>query len=120
MEIRLTDDQEFFRDTTQKFLESECPIVKVRELAQSDDGFERDYWRQGAELGWTSLLVPEEWLTARRAEAPPVRMPAPKGALLMRDLRMWHRGTTNATAEARPMIALSYQPWWYRPLAIDF
>jgi alkylation response protein AidB-like acyl-CoA dehydrogenase len=60
MEIRLSDDQEFFRDTTQKFLESECPIVKVRELADSADGFERDYWRQGAELGWTSLLVPEE------------------------------------------------------------
>jgi alkylation response protein AidB-like acyl-CoA dehydrogenase len=60
MEIRLSDDQEFFRDTTQKFLESECPLVKVRELAHSDDGFERDYWRQGAELGWTSLLVPEE------------------------------------------------------------
>jgi alkylation response protein AidB-like acyl-CoA dehydrogenase len=32
----------------------------VRELASSDAGFERDYWRQGAELGWTSLLVPEE------------------------------------------------------------
>ncbi len=60
MEIRLSDDQEFFRDTTQKFLESECPLVTVRELAASDDGFERDYWRQGAELGWTSLLVPEE------------------------------------------------------------
>jgi alkylation response protein AidB-like acyl-CoA dehydrogenase len=60
MEIRLSDDQEFFRDTTQKFLEGECPLVKVRELADSDDGFERDYWRQGAELGWTSLLVPEE------------------------------------------------------------
>jgi alkylation response protein AidB-like acyl-CoA dehydrogenase len=60
MELTLTDDQEFFRDTTQKFLESECPIVKVRDLAQSEDGFERDYWWQGAELGWTSLLVPEE------------------------------------------------------------
>ena len=60
MELTLTEDQEFFRDTTRKFLESECPIVKVRELAQSDDGFERDYWRQGAELGWVSLLVPEE------------------------------------------------------------
>jgi hypothetical protein len=35
-------------------------------------------------------------------------------------LRMWHRGTTNATDEARPMLALSYQPWWYRPVAIDF
>ena len=60
MEITLTDDQEFFRDTTRKFLETECPIVKVRELAGSPDGFERDYWRQGAELGWVSLLVPEE------------------------------------------------------------
>ena len=60
MEIRLSDDQEFFRDTTQKFLEGECPLVTVRELVASDDGFERDYWRQGAELGWTSLLVPEE------------------------------------------------------------
>ena len=60
MEVTLSDDQEFFRDTTRKFLESECPIVKVRELASSDAGFERDYWRQGAELGWTSLLVPED------------------------------------------------------------
>jgi alkylation response protein AidB-like acyl-CoA dehydrogenase len=60
MEIALTDDQEFFRDTTRKFLERECPIVTVRELAGSAAGFDRDYWRQGAELGWTSLLVPEE------------------------------------------------------------
>ena len=60
MEVTLTDDQQFFRDTTRKFLESECPITKVRELAGSDAGFERDYWRQGAELGWTSLLVPED------------------------------------------------------------
>jgi hypothetical protein len=67
-----------------------------------------------------SLLVPEEWIEARRAECPPVRVPLPKGALFLRDLRMWHRGTTNSTDEARPLVALSYQPWWYRPLAIDF
>ena len=67
-----------------------------------------------------SLLVPDEWLEARRAHIPPVRVPLSKGALLLRDLRMWHRGTTNSTGEARPMLALSYQPWWYRPLAIDF
>ncbi len=60
MEIALTDDQEFFRDTTRKFLERECPIVTVRALRASDAGFDRDYWRQGAELGWTSLVVPEE------------------------------------------------------------
>jgi alkylation response protein AidB-like acyl-CoA dehydrogenase len=60
MEIALTDDQEFFRDTTRKFLGSECPIPKVRELRGNEAGFETDYWRQGAELGWTSLLVSEE------------------------------------------------------------
>jgi alkylation response protein AidB-like acyl-CoA dehydrogenase len=60
MELVLTDDQEFFRETTQRFLESQAPIVKVRELRASSDGFERDYWRQGCELGWTAMLVPEE------------------------------------------------------------
>jgi alkylation response protein AidB-like acyl-CoA dehydrogenase len=60
MELVLTDDQEFFRDTTRKFLGSECPIPKVRELRDNAAGFEPDYWRQGAELGWVSLLVPEE------------------------------------------------------------
>jgi alkylation response protein AidB-like acyl-CoA dehydrogenase len=60
MEIALSDDQEFFRDTTRKFLSSECPIPKVRALRANPDGFERDYWRQGAELGWMSMLVPEE------------------------------------------------------------
>jgi alkylation response protein AidB-like acyl-CoA dehydrogenase len=60
MEVTLTDDQEFFRDTTRKFLESECPLTKVRQLAATADGFEREYWRRGAELGWASLLVPEE------------------------------------------------------------
>jgi alkylation response protein AidB-like acyl-CoA dehydrogenase len=60
MELVLTDDQEFFRDTTRKFLGTECPIPKVRELRGSDAGYEPDYWRQGAELGWVSMLVPEE------------------------------------------------------------
>lgn len=59
MELTLTDDQEFFRDTTRRFLAAECPLTTVRSLAASDDGFDRGYWRQGAELGWTSLLVGE-------------------------------------------------------------
>src|SRR5437763_1269061 len=60
MELVLTDDQEFFRDTTRKFLGSECPIPKVRELRDNQAGFAADYWRQGAALGWMSLLVPQE------------------------------------------------------------
>ncbi|MGP0029398.1 MAG: acyl-CoA dehydrogenase family protein [Acidimicrobiales bacterium] len=53
-------DQQLFEETTHRFLESECPHAKVRELAGTKAGYEPDYWRQGAQLGWTSLVVPEE------------------------------------------------------------
>lgn len=66
------------------------------------------------------LLVPEEWLATRRAEVPPVRVPLPRGALLLRDARLWHRGTINTTPQPRPMVALLYTAWWFRPYAIDF
>ncbi|MBW8825347.1 MAG: acyl-CoA/acyl-ACP dehydrogenase [Acidobacteria bacterium] len=59
MNLELSEDQEFFRETTRKFLESEMPLTAVRELYESADGFDRDWWRQAAELGWTSLYVPE-------------------------------------------------------------
>ena len=60
MDLDLSEDQEFFRDTTRKFLESEIPVESVRKLADEPAGFDRDWWRRGAEMGWTSMLVPEE------------------------------------------------------------
>jgi len=60
VDLELSEDQEFFRSTTRKFLESEVPLTAVRRLAEQPAGFERDWWRRGAELGWTSMLVPEE------------------------------------------------------------
>ena len=66
------------------------------------------------------LLVPDEWLEARREDVPPVRVPLSKGSMLLRDGRLWHRGTTNSTAHARPMVAMLYNAWWFRPYPIDF
>ncbi|HEX4244789.1 MAG TPA: acyl-CoA dehydrogenase family protein, partial [Acidimicrobiales bacterium] len=61
MELELTNDQQLFRETTRKFLESSTPLTVVREIsAQNPDGFDRGWWRRGAELGWTSMLVPED------------------------------------------------------------
>jgi alkylation response protein AidB-like acyl-CoA dehydrogenase len=60
VELELSDDQQLFRETTRRFLESSVPLPVVRELGRdSTDGFVRSWWRQGAELGWTSMLVPE-------------------------------------------------------------
>ncbi|TCJ35760.1 acyl-CoA dehydrogenase family protein [Parafrankia sp. BMG5.11] len=60
MLLELSSDQEIFRDTTARFLTSRVPISEVRSLRNHPAGFEPDYWREGAELGWTSLLVSEE------------------------------------------------------------
>ena len=47
----------------------------------------------------------------------PVLMPA--GSFLVRDPRMWHRGTPNRSAAARPMLSLAYGRSWYRFNAVS-
>lgn len=59
MLLRLEDDQEFFRDTTARFLADKVPVATLRSLRDEPAGFDATYWRQGAELGWTSMLVSE-------------------------------------------------------------
>ncbi|HZQ58674.1 MAG TPA: acyl-CoA dehydrogenase family protein [Acidimicrobiales bacterium] len=59
MLLELTPDQEFFRETTARFLDDQAPVDAVRGLRDDAAGFAADYWRRGAELGWTSLLVGE-------------------------------------------------------------
>lgn len=50
----------------------------------------------------------------------PVLVPA--GSLIIRDMRMWHRGTPNRSQELRPNLALIYSRGWlktdYPPIAI--
>jgi alkylation response protein AidB-like acyl-CoA dehydrogenase len=59
MRVDLTDDQAFLRDTTARFLDERAPSGALRELRDDPLGYDRDYWRRGAALGWTSLLVEE-------------------------------------------------------------
>ena len=49
-----------FASTTQSFLEKEASLGRLRELHEAGISFEPEWWRRAAELGWTSLLVPEE------------------------------------------------------------
>ncbi len=60
MQLQLTSDQEFFRETTARFLDDHAPVGAVRALRHDELGFDPALWRRGAELGWTSLLVGED------------------------------------------------------------
>jgi alkylation response protein AidB-like acyl-CoA dehydrogenase len=60
MRLNLDSDQQFFRETTGKFLDELVPVGEVRRLRDEPAGFDPTYWKRGAELGWTSLLLSEE------------------------------------------------------------
>lgn len=60
MLLQLSTDQEFFRQTTARFLQEHASVAEIRRLRHDPAGFDERYWRRGAELGWTSLLVAQE------------------------------------------------------------
>lgn len=53
-------EQMLFASTAQAFLEKEASLGAVRDLHARDTSFESAWWQRAAELGWASLLVPEE------------------------------------------------------------
>ena len=53
-------EQMLFASTAQAFLDKQASLGRVRELHADDVSFETDWWQRAAELGWASLLVPEE------------------------------------------------------------
>lgn len=56
---RLDTDLEFFRETSARFLDEFATPQELRRLRDDPAGFDPDYWRRGADLGWTSLMVDE-------------------------------------------------------------
>jgi alkylation response protein AidB-like acyl-CoA dehydrogenase len=55
-----TDDQKVLLDASSRFIEQTCPLTRVRERAYGNNTYAADYRRQAGELGWFSMLVPEE------------------------------------------------------------
>jgi ectoine hydroxylase-related dioxygenase (phytanoyl-CoA dioxygenase family) len=53
------------------------------------------------------------------AGLPGQRVLMPAGSFLVRDPRMWHRGTPNRSSAARPMLSLAYGRSWYRFNAVS-
>jgi alkylation response protein AidB-like acyl-CoA dehydrogenase len=49
-----------FASTARAFLDKEASLGRVRELHASGTSFDAGWWQRAAELGWASMLVPEE------------------------------------------------------------
>jgi len=59
MRFDASEEQQQLQTITRRFLEDTAPLPAVRLWARRTAGFDRDWWRRAADLGWTSLLVPE-------------------------------------------------------------
>lgn len=64
--------------------------------------------------GGTHLWPGGSDMAALAEKLAPVRLTMPAGSALIRDLRMWHRGTPNRSDQSRPNVALVYTRPWYR------
>ncbi len=80
------------------------PLVEV-----TDENGPLELWPGG------SHFMPERLdLQALSSEMVSVRLKMRAGSFLLRDLRVWHRGTPNRSARSRPHLALVYTRPWYR------
>lgn len=61
MNYDLNEDQNIIKDTARKFLAKTCTSEYVRQMVEDEKGYTDDLWRQMADLGWMSLLIPEEY-----------------------------------------------------------
>lgn len=55
-----------------------------------------------------------EVVEARRQVRRPIQPSLPKGAVIIRDFRLWHAGMPNRTEEPRVMLVTIQFPCWYR------
>ena len=61
MNLDFTSEQEILRDSARKFLTQKCPYARVKELEESEAGYDPQLWAQMAELGWLGWMFPEAY-----------------------------------------------------------
>ena len=62
MAFVLSEEQIMLRDMAKQFFSEQVPVTNLRQLRDdgSEDGFDRDVWKQIVELGFAGILIPEE------------------------------------------------------------
>ena len=61
MDFSFSEQQEMLRKIARDFLSTECPRESVRELLKDVTGYPPELWTKMAELGWTGLIIPEQY-----------------------------------------------------------
>src|SRR3982074_142876 len=63
MALVLTEEQSMLRDSARGLISDKAPVAHLRKLRDGKDvtGFSRELWKAFAEMGFSGLLVPENF-----------------------------------------------------------
>ncbi|MDA9352989.1 acyl-CoA dehydrogenase family protein [Gammaproteobacteria bacterium] len=63
MKLILNEEQQFLKDTAKNFAEERTPINHFRSLRDNKDNllWDIDTWKEMVNLGWSGILIPEEY-----------------------------------------------------------
>jgi len=115
MDFSFTEEQEMLRKIARDFLATECPKDLVREMVKDERGYPPELWTKMAELGWTGLIIPEEYggiggsfldVAALVEEMGRACLPGPFFSSLIGTLAILEAGSKEQKKELLPKIAL--------------
>lgn len=69
---------------------------------------------------FTDFLIDEEGIIEKEYIPNTIKCNLPKGSVIIRDKRTWHRGTKNLSENVRYMVGTSYTMNWYKLGNIKF
>ena len=61
MNLDFSTEQKMIRDEAINFLKKECSYDRVKELEESEPGYDPKMWKKMADLGWMGLMFPEAY-----------------------------------------------------------
>ncbi len=61
MDFNLTEEQEMLREAARDFIATACPKSLVREMAEDEKGHPLELWQKMGQMGWMSMIIPEEY-----------------------------------------------------------
>jgi hypothetical protein len=89
------------------------PIVDMDESNGSTELWPGTHKDTSMWEGIGTLRVPEKALAQWREKRPPIQPAVRAGSVVIRDIRLWHRGVPNRSDRPRPMIAMIHRiNWW--------
>lgn len=61
MEFSLSDTQEMFKSTAQKFFKEKCTVPALRAFEASETSYSPAFYKEISDLGFLGLIIPEEY-----------------------------------------------------------